>query len=977
MAPRPARPARNTDTDGQLLILGAIFTVALLAGGLWLVLAVADAPGFHGGNPATVVIELAKGRIRWTAACWAWLAVELLVVSALVLLGWWVVARWRRRRAGRDAAARRMASRRDVAHLGPDAVAESARRLRPSLADATDVDPDQTGVLIGYTLTGGMPLRQSWEDMAVDVWGPRTGKALAIDTPVLTPHGWVPIKALARGCRVIGRDGQPTTVTGVFPQGLRPAYRMHFSDGASVVCDGEHLWTVRPKLRADKKHPAAWRTWTTAQLLQRGLHRASGGAKFYLPLVDAVAFDGILPDGQPYPPPLPPHRGPAHAERPSPPALPLDAYLLGVLLGDGGLSGGSVRLSTAEAGDLLPLLAPLLPAGVTAKPVSGSAYDWSLTVGHNAAGGNPLLRALRDLGLLGCTSLHKFIPLAYLLAPVAIRIALLQGLLDTADSIDVAGCLEYSTSSPQLAEDVRFLVQSLGGLAPTTRRATRNAPSYRLHVCLPTTATPFRLVRKHARWQAVAHRRRVTTPVRTITAIEPAGEAEMMCISVAAADGLFVIADCVVTHNTTSRAIPAVVASPGPVLVTSTKGDIVDATRGPRAERGTAWVFDPQHILGAGHAQGLWWNPLRGVETITDARRLAEHFAAAEREPGMQRDAFFDPSAEELVANLLLAAAANGRTVLDAYRWSVNSRDDEPAILLHTKGFDLPGDAVNGVINLPDRTRGGIYAGATKMLLCLTEPSVTAWVTPPSTQGTPEFDPATFVASTDTLYLLSQGGPGSPAPLIAALTDRVLRAGETLARTRRGRRLDPALLAVLDEAANICRLRQLPSLYSYYGSHGLPIITILQSYAQGVDVWGCEGMRKLWSAANVRTYGGGVADPEFLDELAKLIGEHDVTTRSTSTSGIGWGDRSVSHQPRRQRILDVSDLHALPRGRMVVYSSGAPPVLARTAPWQAGPYAAAIRESIARWDPDGRTDWALPEPAAGPDLGTPPLAAPR
>ncbi|MBW4700368.1 type IV secretory system conjugative DNA transfer family protein, partial [Micromonospora sp. RL09-050-HVF-A] len=418
------------------------------------------------------------------------------------------------------------------------------------------------------------------------------------------------------------------------------------------------------------------------------------------------------------------------------------------------------------------------------------------------------------------------------------------------------------------------------------------------------------------------------------------------------------------TGKTTCRAIPAIVAAPGPTLVTSVKGDIVDATREVRAARGTVWAFDPQHILGPD--QGMWWNPLRAVATITDARRLAEHFASAEREPGVSRDAFFDPSSEELVANLLLAAACSGRDILAAYRWAVSPRDDEPAMLLREHGFALPGDAVAGVVNMPDKTRGGIYAGAQKMLMCLTEPAVTAWVTPPTRGGVREFDPAAFVTSTDVLYLLSQGGPGSPAPLVAALTDTVLRAGELRARASTGRRLDPPLLSILDEAANICRLRQLPSLYSYFGSHGLPIITILQSYPQGVDVWGREGMRKLWSAANVRTYGGGVADPDWLEELSKLIGEHDVTTRSTSTSGSGWGQRSVSHATRRQRILDVADLHALPRGRMVVYASGAPPALARTAPWQDGPHAAAIRASIARWDPDKRTDWTL-SPDAPPE----------
>ncbi|MFC4066723.1 type IV secretory system conjugative DNA transfer family protein [Actinoplanes subglobosus] len=427
------------------------------------------------------------------------------------------------------------------------------------------------------------------------------------------------------------------------------------------------------------------------------------------------------------------------------------------------------------------------------------------------------------------------------------------------------------------------------------------------------------------------------------------------------------------TGKTTARAIPAIVASPGPVLVTSVKGDIVDATRGPRETRGTIAVFDPQQIWGS-QPQRLWWNPLAAITTITEARRLAEHFAAAEREPGVSRDAFFDPKSEDLTANLLLAAAVGHRSILDVYKWATNPRDDTAVRLLRDNGHELPAYAVEGVINLPDKTRGGIYGGAERSLSCLTEPAVSAWVTAPTDPGVDEFSPADFVAGTGTLYLLSQGGPGSPAPLIAALTDAVLRAGEAQARASRGRRLDPPLLSVLDEAANICRMRQLPALYSFYGSMGLPIITILQSYAQGVDVWGREGMRKLWSAANVRTYGGGVADPDFLEELSKLIGEHDVTVRSTSHRAGGWTADSVSRSTRRERILDIAALHALPRGRMVVYSSGARPVLARTAPWQTGPYADQIRTSIARFDPDQQTDWNLAtDPGADADpTGTPP-----
>ncbi len=125
-------------------------------------------------------------------------------------------------------------------------------------------------------------------------------------------------------------------------------------------------------------------------------------------------------------------------------------------------------------------------------------------------------------------------------------------------------------------------------------------------------------------------------------------------------------------------------------------------------------------------------------------------------------------------------------------------------------------------------------------------------------------------------------------------------------------------------------------------------MTILQSWSQGVEVWGREGMRKLWSAANVKVYGGGVSEVEFLSELSQLIGDHDLLTTSVSHGKAG---RSTTRATRRERTLDVSDLSALERGRVVVFASGAPPALARSMPWMTGPDAAAVRSSIARFDP--------------------------
>jgi type IV secretory pathway TraG/TraD family ATPase VirD4 len=153
------------------------------------------------------------------------------------------------------------------------------------------------------------------------------------------------------------------------------------------------------------------------------------------------------------------------------------------------------------------------------------------------------------------------------------------------------------------------------------------------------------------------------------------------------------------------------------------------------------------------------------------------------------------------------------------------------------------------------------------------------------------------------------------------------------------------MVAVLDEAANVCRWSELPNLYSHYGSRGITVMTFLQSWSQGTEVWGRDGMRKLWSAANVKVYGGGVSEVEFLDEISRLIGEYQHPEASvTFTRGSG---RSTSHQHRNDRILDVADLAALDRGRIIVIASGAVPALAKPQPWYDGPDAKIVSESIA------------------------------
>ncbi|MGR7002165.1 type IV secretory system conjugative DNA transfer family protein [Yinghuangia aomiensis] len=156
------------------------------------------------------------------------------------------------------------------------------------------------------------------------------------------------------------------------------------------------------------------------------------------------------------------------------------------------------------------------------------------------------------------------------------------------------------------------------------------------------------------------------------------------------------------------------------------------------------------------------------------------------------------------------------------------------------------------------------------------------------------------------------------------------------------------LLVVLDEAANTAPLPIWPNRYSHYGSRGVVIMTMLQSWAQGVAVWGENGMAKLWGSASVRILGSGGSEPDLLASASAVSGTFEAPTFTTSGPAMGWfGTTSRSSRP--EPVLDVSDLGRLPRGRAYVQISGSRPVLVRTIPWWEGPQSAAINASIAKY----------------------------
>jgi len=217
----------------------------------------------------------------------------------------------------------------------------------------------------------------------------------------------------------------------------------------------------------------------------------------------------------------------------------------------------------------------------------------------------------------------------------------------------------------------------------------------------------------------------------------------------------------------------------------------------------------------------------------------------------------------------------------------------------------------------------------------------------------PQFDAAEFVRGSGTLYSLSKESADTAGPLVTALTAATLEAATDLADVSAGGRMRTPLVGILDEAANVCRWRDLPDLHSHFGSRGIPIMSVFQSWSQGVAVFGKEGMLKLFSASNVFVYLGGVRENNFLQYISQLIGTYD---RETTSASMNKGVRSTSTLLKRENILEVAELADLPRGRAIMLSSGTRAALLRTVPWFQGPkeQVATIQASISAHDPASR-----------------------
>ena len=359
---------------------------------------------------------------------------------------------------------------------------------------------------------------------------------------ILTPSGWTTMGEIQEGDFVIGVDGNPTEVIGVYDFEGEDVYEVRTTTKKITHCTETHLWET--KTYNENKQGKSGSVKTLREIADTLTHN-NGKLNHYLPRLAPVSFQSS--------------------------SKVIHPYVLGCLLGDGCLPyNGSIILTSIDPEIPSKVSSLLTPINCSVKEPSGLHYTMGAFNGRaNKPTGknsdksftNPIKIELEKLGLLGKKFHNKFIPSEYIYnASVEDRMELLRGLLDTDGGVH-RGCAEFHTSGKPLLEGLLELVRSLGGSCAVATRMRKYNKDNRINstcechtvsIKLPKeVGNPFYLKRKADQFKTSStDGRLMSVSVDRVEAITYSSTEDVRCIRVEDPRALYVTDNFIVTHNT-------------------------------------------------------------------------------------------------------------------------------------------------------------------------------------------------------------------------------------------------------------------------------------------------------------------------------------------------------------------------------------------------------------------------------------------
>lgn len=376
--------------------------------------------------------------------------------------------------------------------------------------------------------------------------------------------------------------------------------------------------------------------------------------------------------------------------------------------------------------------------------------------------------------------------------------------------------------------------------------------------------------------------------------------------------------------KTSGFAIPAILEWQGPVLATSVKSDLLHNTIQARAALEEVWVYDPTGSTGA-NTDG--WTPLASCGDWHGAQRTAAWLAGAatSQSTGLADTDFWYATATKLLGPLLYAAARSGGTISDVVRWVNLQEQDE--VLKALKGAEQQArDAANASFKREGRQKSSVYTTAETVLAAYEDPIVAR------SAVTCDISPEVFLdeGTRRTLYVVAPSHEQRRLrPLFETLLHTVITYAFDLAN-RNGRPLDPPLLVVLDEAANIAPLRDLDALASTAASHGIQLVSVFQDLAQITTRYG-ERAHTVVNNHRAKILLSGISDTQTLEYASRLLGDEEVMHASVTRGA--HGSRSTTESTAMRSLAPANVLRGIRPGEGVLVYGHLPPARLRLRPW--------------------------------------------
>lgn len=364
-----------------------------------------------------------------------------------------------------------------------------------------------------------------------------------------------------------------------------------------------------------------------------------------------------------------------------------------------------------------------------------------------------------------------------------------------------------------------------------------------------------------------------------------------------------------IARKTTGIAIPALKEWQGPVIATSVKPDLLLETRAEREEEGEVMVFDPSGASGQGNTR---IDVLANCQSWDGALRASAHLCRSARtRSGLEDGGFWHAAAERLVAPLLFAAAHDDRSMAAVMSWLAHpgKTDGEIAKIIAATECEAAIDTWSANCSREERQRGSITTTAETVLAPFSDSKVIAATTDPNYGVEKLLD-----GGSNTLYLLSpRSDQARLGILFAAVIEEVIAAVDTRF-TETCEPLDPPLLLLLDEAANLAPVAELDEIAATVAGEGVQLLSIFHDLAQVKTVYGGRAP-SIVNNHVARVFGSGGGDPDTFDYIRRVAGSTEIAQRSETR---GTGGNSTTEGSAIRDLASAQAVRQQPPGDVVL-----------------------------------------------------------